>query len=211
MSYLSAEHITHSFRDIRVLDDFSLSVSKGECVSLMGESGSGKTTVLRILCGLLKPDQGKIMLDGEDITDYLPSKRRMAMVFQSPALFPHTRIKDNISYGMHRLGYTREEIDTAVHETAAKLHIEDQLNKYPGALSGGQQQRAGIARALIRKPEILLLDEPFSSLDRELKEELIDEISAIRKDGGMTMIYVTHDESEAERIADRIARITRKS
>ena len=210
MAYLEANNITHSFKDIRILDDFSMSADEGECVSLMGPSGSGKTTFLRILAGLLKPDEGTVFISGEDVTSRLPSERGMAMVFQSPALFPHTRIKDNIAYGMHKLGCSEEEIRTKVEATAAMLKISDQLNKYPGALSGGQLQRAGIARALVRSPKILLLDEPFSSLDRPLKYDLIDELRTIQKDLKMTMVYVTHDEEEARRLGARIVAVPQR-
>ena len=210
MSYLTAENITHAFKNIQVLDHFSLSSEKGECVSLMGPSGCGKTTFLRILAGLLKPDEGRILLDGQDITEALPDRRQMAMVFQTPALFPHTRIRDNIAYGLHKLGWSKEEIQRQVNETGAMLKIADQLGKYPGALSGGQQQRAGIARALIRRPSILLLDEPFSSLDAPLKFELIEEIRQIQRQNHMTMIYVTHDEREAQAASDRIVIMNRK-
>ncbi|MBO5554354.1 MAG: ATP-binding cassette domain-containing protein, partial [Solobacterium sp.] len=130
-----------------------------------------------------------------------------AMIFQNAALFPHTRVRHNIAYGLHKLGYTEDEIERMVNETAQLLHIETQLNKYPGALSGGQLQRAGIARAIVRRPEILLLDEPFSSLDKPLRAELIQELDRIRRDRGMTMIYVTHDVDEIRDYADSIVEL----
>lgn len=204
MSYLEAADLCHAYKDQVVLNHFSFSAEEGECVSLMGPSGSGKTTVLRILCGLLKPDKGKVILEGNDISMLEPCARKMAMVFQNAALFPHTRIRDNIAYGMHKLGYSKKEIIEKTEAAAALLHIEDQLNKYPGALSGGQRQRAGIARAIVRDPKILLLDEPFSSLDKELKTGLINEISEIRRNRHITMVFVTHDEAEAQLLSDRI-------
>lgn len=204
MSYLSAENITFMYGAAPVLKNQSLHVEQGECLCLSGPSGVGKTTMLKIIAGLLTPLSGRVTLKGNDITDRLPSDRGMAMVFQNAALFPHTRIKDNIGYGLHKLGYTRDEIDEMTAEAAKLLRIEDQLRKYPGALSGGQLQRAGIARAIVRRPEILLLDEPFSSLDKPLRSQLISELDAIRKDRGMTMIYVTHDLEEIQDYADRI-------
>ena len=203
MAYLEVNHISHSFRDIPVLRDVSFSCEKGECICVMGPSGTGKTTLLRIITGLLVPDEGQILLEGNDITGLPPHERQMAMIFQEPALFPHTRVKDNIAYGMHRLGYTQEEIRQKTLAAAEMMKIKDQLEKYPGTLSGGQARRAGFARAIIRDPKILLLDEPFSSLDKDLKEELIKEVRNIQKERGMTMICVTHDEYEAKLLSDR--------
>ncbi len=207
MSYLQAETITFQYGDVPVLKGESLQAERGEWVCLSGPSGAGKTTMLKIIAGLLKPHSGRILLDGRDITEKQPSERGMAMVFQNAALFPHTRVKHNIGYGLHRLGYTAEEIEHMTAETAKLLRIEEQLDKYPGALSGGQLQRAGIARAIVRKPEILLLDEPFSSLDKPLRAQLIGELDAIRRQNGMTLIYVTHDVDEIRDYADRIAEL----
>ena len=207
MTYLSADHITYGYQNTPVLKDVSFSAEKGTCVCICGPSGVGKTTLLKVVAGLLKPESGTVLLEGTDITGTLPSERRMAMVFQNAALFPHTRVRHNIAYGLHKLGYTEDEIDRMVNETAQLLHIETQLNKYPGALSGGQLQRAGIARAIVRRPEILLLDEPFSSLDKPLRAELIQELDRIRRDRGMTMIYVTHDVDEIRDYADSIVEL----
>ena len=207
MTYLLADHITYGYQNTPVLKDVSFSAEKGTCVCICGPSGVGKTTLLKVVAGLLKPEYGKVLLEGTDITGTLPSERRMAMIFQNAALFPHTRVRHNIGYGLHRLGYSETEIDRMVQEAAELLHIETQLNKYPGALSGGQLQRAGIARAIVRKPEILLLDEPFSSLDKPLRTELIRELDRIRKDRGMTMIYVTHEVEEIREFADAYVEI----
>lgn len=207
MTYLSAEHITYGYQNTPVLKDVSFSAEKGTCVCISGPSGVGKTTLLKVVAGLLKPESGKVLLEGTDITGALPSERRMAMIFQNAALFPHTRVRHNISYGLHKLGYTEDEIERMVMESAELLHIETQLNKYPGALSGGQLQRAGIARAIVRRPEILLLDEPFSSLDKPLRAELIQELDRIRRDRGMTMVYVTHDVDEIRDYADSIVEL----
>ena len=207
MTYLSAEHITYGYQNTPVLRDVSFSAEKGTCVCICGPSGVGKTTLLKVVAGLLKPESGTVLLEGTDITGSLPSERRMAMIFQNAALFPHTRVRHNIAYGLHKLGYTEDEIERMVNETAQLLHIETQLNKYPGALSGGQLQRAGIARAIVRRPEILLLDEPFSSLDKPLRAELIQELDRIRRDRGMTMIYVTHDVDEIRDYPDSIVEL----
>ena len=207
MTYLSADHIIYGYQNTPVLKDVSFSAEKGTCVCICGPSGVGKTTLLKVVAGLLKPESGTVLLEGTDITGTLPSERRMAMIFQNAALFPHTRVRHNIAYGLHKLGYTEDEIDRMVNETAQLLHIETQLNKYPGALSGGQLQRAGIARAIVRRPEILLLDEPFSSLDKPLRAELIQELDRIRRDRGMTMIYVTHDVDEIRDYADSIVEL----
>ncbi len=207
MTYLSADHITYGYQNTPVLKDVSFSAEKGTCVCICGPSGVGKTTLLKVVAGLLKPESGTVLLEGTDITGTLPSERRMAMIFQNAALFPHTRVRHNIAYGLHKLGYTEDEVERMVNETAQLLHIETQLNKYPGALSGGQLQRAGIARAIVRRPEILLLDEPFSSLDKPLRAELIQELDRIRRDRGMTMIYVTHDVDEIRDYADSIVEL----
>lgn len=207
MTYLSADHITYGYQNTPVLKDVSFSAEKGTCVCICGPSGVGKTTLLKVVAGLLKPESGTVLLEGTDITGSLPSERRMAMIFQNAALFPHTRVRHNIAYGLHKLGYTEDEVERMVNETAQLLHIETQLNKYPGALSGGQLQRAGIARAIVRRPEILLLDEPFSSLDKPLRAELIQELDRIRRDRGMTMIYVTHDVDEIRDYADSIVEL----
>jgi multiple sugar transport system ATP-binding protein len=207
MTYLLADHITYGYQNTPVLKDVSFSAEKGTCVCICGPSGVGKTTLLKVVAGLLKPESGTVLLEGTDITGTLPSERRMAMIFQNAALFPHTRVRHNIAYGLHKLGYTEDEIEGMVNETAQLLHIETQLNKYPGALSGGQLQRAGIARAIVRRPEILLLDEPFSSLDKPLRAELIQELDRIRRDRGMTMIYVTHDVDEIRDYADSIVEL----
>ena len=205
MTLLTAEHLSVSYRGKPVVRDFSISAEEKECLSLMGPSGAGKTTVLRALAGLVKPQEGKVFLEDKDITEEPPSRREMAMVFQNMALFPHTKIKDNITYGLSALGWSKETIQTELLRMAERLKIADQLDKYPNACSGGQKQRAGIARALIRRPRILLLDEPFSSLDQNLREELLKELQQLQKETAMTMIYVTHDRREAEVIADRIA------
>ncbi len=204
MPLLRAEHLSIRYPSRHAVSDFSMDVSKGECLCLMGASGSGKTSILRALAGLQPIESGKIILEGTDITDAPPSSRGMAMVFQNMALFPHTRIKDNITYGLSALGWSKQKIQNRLDEVSEKLKIQDVLNRYPGACSGGQKQRAGIARALIRDPRILLLDEPFSSLDLNLKEELLEELSVLQREKEMTMIYVTHDRHEAESVSDRV-------
>ena len=205
MSTLRCEQLQKSYGTHMILNEVSFTVPGGKCLALMGESGAGKTTTLRMLAGLEIPDHGKVFLDDAEITSLPPARRSMAMVFQTASLFPHTTVAHNITYGMVKLGYSKAEIDTRLHEVAVLLNIEDQLDRYPGTLSLGQAQRADIARALIRDPGVLLLDEPFSSLDQAIKEELLSELRAILRVHPITMVYVTHSAEDAFELADEIA------
>ncbi len=204
MPVLCAEDITRKAGGKLIVDHVSFALREGECLALVGPSGAGKTTLLRALAGLDRPDQGRIVIGGEDCTMKPPAKRGIAMIFQEAALFPHTKVRDNILYGMH-FEKDREQLEAKLYETARVLRITDLLDRYPFGLSGGETQRVGIARALIRDPSILLLDEPFSSLDVRLREELRDEVLRIAKERGMSLIAVTHDQREASLIGDRTA------
>ncbi len=204
MTDIRCEHISVRLADTSALEDVSFSLASGSRMAILGPSGAGKTTLLRVIAGLQKPVSGKVYFDGADVTDTVPFQRGAAVIFQSDALFPHTKIRDNIGYGLHKLGYDRVHIRQMVENTAELLHIEHLLDRYPASLSGGERQRAGMARALVRRPRILLLDEPFASLDTRLKEELQEEILRIQKEENLTMIEVTHDQKEAAYMGEKI-------
>ncbi len=204
MPVISVRNLTHAYDEKAALQDVSFTVRSGTCAVILGPSGSGKSTLLRCIAGLEAQKEGQVLFDGSDVSALSPSQRKIAMVFQSAALFAYTKIKDNIGYGLRKLGWSKEECRQMVYEAAEKLHIENLLERYPHAASGGERQRASIARALVRKPDILLLDEPFSSLDARLSEELQQEVIRLQKETGMTMIMVTHDQSEAVNMADQV-------
>lgn len=206
MNILEIQNLKFEYgKDKPVVDGVSFSLQKGECLAIVGPSGAGKSTLLRLLAGLETPKSGDVLLDHQTITSWQPQDRKMAMIFQNAALFPYTKVKDNITYGLKKLGFSKNEIHTSLHEIAELLHIEDLLERYPTALSGGEAQRVDIARALIRKPEILLLDEPLSSLDASLKGEMRELFKNIQKEFNMTMIMVTHDQQDAMALGDSIA------
>ena len=175
------------------MKDVSFSVESGERIAILGESGAGKTTLLRIISGLEKDYEGQLLFDGKDMRNVLPSERNLGMIFQDGALFEHMTVRNNISYGWKG----------DVTKTAEMLGISDLLDRYPASLSAGQKQRAGIARALVRNPSVLLLDEPFSSLDERLKEDLQKEVKELCSDKGITMILVTHDQKEMMVMAEK--------
>ncbi|HNA88998.1 MAG TPA: ABC transporter ATP-binding protein [Anaerolineales bacterium] len=204
MSYLSLSNITKQFGDAVVVDNFNLDIAKGEFVSFLGPSGCGKTTTLRMVAGFEIPTSGKIMLDGEDITDKAPNQRNVGMIFQSYALFPNMTVSQNIGFGLSVRKESKDMIKQRVDEMIALINLEKHANKYPYQLSGGQQQRVSLARALAIHPQVLLLDEPLSALDAKIRVSLRSEIRAIQKKLGITAIFVTHDQEEALSISDRI-------
>jgi multiple sugar transport system ATP-binding protein len=187
------------------LHGIDLDIEPGEFVALLGPSGSGKTTTLRILAGLEPHDGGRVLLDGDDVTDREPGARDVAMVFQSYALYPHMSVHDNIAFPLRMVGTPGAEIERAVRDAAAKVHIDHLLARRPGQLSGGQQQRCALARAIVRKPRLFLLDEPLSNLDAKLRLETRVELRKLQRALGVTTVYVTHDQEEAMTIADRVA------
>ena len=201
---ITVNDLSVRFDDFEALNDLNLNIHKGEKFVIIGPSGAGKTTFLRVLAGLNDRYEGTVMIGGEDLRKIPAEKRKTAMIFPDAALFPHTRVKDNITYGLKKIGYAKAEINTMCRETAELLHIEHLLERYPESLSSGEKQRAGIARAIVRKPEIMLLDEPFSNLDKRLKDELKNELLRLQNDLRMTMVMITHDQTEAMNIADRI-------
>jgi multiple sugar transport system ATP-binding protein len=187
------------------LHGLDLDIEPGEFVALLGPSGSGKTTTLRILAGLEPLNAGRVLLDGQDVTDREPGERDVAMVFQSYALYPHMSVFDNIAFPLRMIATPKDEVERAVRDAAAKVHIDHLLARRPGQLSGGQQQRCALARAIVRKPRLFLLDEPLSNLDAKLRLETRVELRKLQRALGVTAVYVTHDQEEAMTIADRVA------
>ncbi len=204
MPFLKFEDIDKSFGKNNVISKFSLKVEKGEFIVLLGPSGCGKSTLLRMIAGLEKIDRGKITLDNKLLNDLLPSKRKIAMVFQSYALYPHMNVFQNISFGLTTEKMTKDEIKEKVNETAKILKIEDLLYRKPKELSGGQRQRVAIGRAITRNPKLFLFDEPLSNLDAALRSEMRVEISKLHKKLKSNILYVTHDQIEAMTLADKI-------
>jgi len=190
---------------LTVLHGVDLDIEPGEFFALLGPSGSGKTTTLRILAGLEPLSGGRVMLDGDDVTDREPGERDVAMVFQSYALYPHMSVYDNIAFPLRMVATAPTDVDRAVREAATLVHIDHLLARRPGQLSGGQQQRVALARAIVRKPRLFLLDEPLSNLDAKLRLETRVELRKLQRALGVTTVYVTHDQEEAMTIADRVA------
>jgi ABC-type sugar transport system ATPase subunit len=187
------------------LHGMDLSIQPGEFFALLGPSGSGKTTTLRILAGLEEVNEGRVWLDDADVTHAQPGERDVAMVFQSYALYPHMSVAENIAFPLKMIAKPKAEIESAVKEAAAKVNIGHLLERKPGQLSGGQQQRCALARAIVRKPRLFLLDEPLSNLDAKLRIETRAELRRLQRSLGVTAVYVTHDQEEAMTVADRVA------
>ena len=194
--------------EVRAVDAIDLSIRHGELISLLGPSGCGKTTTLRLVAGFMEPDGGEIRLDGQVISSHRsvvpPEQRNMSMIFQSYAIWPHKTVYQNVAYGLKFRRVTASEADKKVRQMLGVVKLEQLANRYPSELSGGQQQRVALARALVVEPQILLLDEPLSNLDANLREEMRFEIRRLHDEFKITSIYVTHDQSEAMVIADRI-------
>jgi multiple sugar transport system ATP-binding protein len=205
MAEIVIDRITKDFGAHHALTEISLTVADGEFVALLGPSGCGKTTLLRIIAGLERASSGRVLIGGRDLTDRPPRERGLAMVFQSYAVFPHMTVADNIAFGLAMQRQPKEVIHRRVHRAASLLHIEPFLDRYPSRLSGGQRQRVAVARALAVEPAVLLMDEPLSNLDALLRLEMRSELKAVLREAGTTTIYVTHDQTEAMGLADRIA------
>ncbi|WP_374633880.1 ABC transporter ATP-binding protein [Paracoccus sp. (in: a-proteobacteria)] len=204
MSFLVLDHLQKSFGATKVVHDFNLSVDKGEFVSFLGPSGCGKTTVLRMVAGFETPSEGQILIDGQDVTRLRPNQRQIGMVFQSYALFPNLTVAENVGFGLKVAGVSRAERGPRVAEMLDLIGLPDLGARYPWQLSGGQQQRVALARALAPRPRVLLLDEPLSALDAQIRVSLRNEIRTIQQRLGITTIFVTHDQEEALSISDRI-------
>ena len=202
---LSLQHIKKDFGEGEVLSDISLDVHRGEFVTLLGASGCGKTTTLRIISGLETADEGRVLLGGRDMTDLPPEKRPVNTVFQSYALFPHMNVEKNVAYGLRLRGMDKRAIDARVREMLELVQMSDHARRMPSQLSGGQRQRIAIARALALEPELLLLDEPLGALDLQLRRQMQIELKRLQKQLGITFIYITHDQEEAVNMSDRIA------
>jgi len=209
MEAIIAENLVKSFGNIRALDGISLQVKSGELFFLLGASGCGKTTLLRCIAGLETPTSGSIHFGDRDVTKMPPHKREAAMVFQSYALWPHLTVGQNIAFGLEERKVPRPEIKRRVEEVLEMVQLPGFGDRSIDQMSGGQQQRVSLARALVVKPKCLLLDEPLSNLDAQLRVEMRREIRRIVKENGLTGIYVTHDQEEALAMADRMAVLTR--
>ncbi len=203
---LELNGVSHRYgRGDPALADLSLTVEPGELVALLGPSGCGKTTALKIVAGLLAPTTGDVLVDGVSVAGTPPENRRAAMVFQKSLLFPHMDVAANVGFGLRMRGASKEDSGNRVKEALRQVQMQDFAERRPGELSGGQQQRVALARALVTEPRLLLLDEPLSALDANLRAEMRELIKSLQRDGGYTTVFVTHDQEEAVVLADRIA------
>ena len=203
-NFLVIENISKSFGKNKVLENINLDISKSEFFGLLGSSGSGKTTLLRILGGFEKPDSGRIFLEGVDITNLEPFDRPLNYMFQSYALFPHLNVFDNLAFGI-REKFNKNEINSEVKDISELLSIDNLLNRRIKQLSGGEQQRVALGRCLIKKPKLLLLDEPLAALDKKLRSKTQLELTSLQKQLKVTFVFVTHDQEEAMSLSDRMA------
>lgn len=215
MSEVRIEHVFKRFGDVTAVSDFDLTVKDGEFVSLLGPSGCGKTTSLRMIAGFERATEGEIYIGDHCVSSHIkntfvpPEKRDIGMVFQSYAVWPHMTVTENVAYPLKIQKVPKEERAARVAEMLKLVHLDEYGSRYPHQLSGGQQQRVALARALVMRPGLLLLDEPLSNLDAKLRESMRFEISSIKKELGITVIYVTHDQSEAMTMSDRVVVMSR--
>jgi putrescine transport system ATP-binding protein len=203
-AFVRIERVTKKFGDFAAVDDVSLDICQGEFFCLLGGSGSGKTTLLRMLAGFEKPSVGRIYIDGQDMSTIPPYERRVNMMFQSYALFPHMTVEKNVAFGLEQEKLGKQEIRARVHEIMDIVKMTSFLGRKPHQLSGGQRQRVALARALVKRPKLLLLDEPLAALDRKLREHTQFELLNIQKRLGVTFIVVTHDQEEAMTLSSRM-------
>jgi ABC-type Fe3+/spermidine/putrescine transport system ATPase subunit len=201
--------VTKRYGSLVANDHFALTIRRGELMTLLGPSGCGKTTALRCLTGYIRPDEGRVFLDGKDVTDLPTHQRELGMVFQSFALFPHMTVQDNVGFPLMIRNLPKDQRQRMVAEALRLVRLESYETHYPRQLSGGQQQRVGLARALVYRPKVLLLDEPLSNLDAKLREEMRFEIKDVVTRLGITAMYVTHDQAEALALSDRVAIMSR--
>ncbi len=204
-SQVTIDHVSKRFGDFVALDDINFTIEPGEFFSLLGPSGCGKTTLLRIIAGFESPDDGVVLFDDKNVIPLSPDKRASNTVFQTYALFPHMTVYENVAFSLRLKKLPKDEIDKKVREYVHLVQLDQHINKKPNQLSGGQKQRVAIARALINEPKVLLLDEPLSALDAKLRANLLIDLDRLHDQIGITFIYVTHDQSEALSVSDRIA------
>ncbi|HUB15690.1 MAG TPA: ABC transporter ATP-binding protein [Acetobacteraceae bacterium] len=205
MAAIVIDQVGMRFGGTVALADVSLTVGDGELVALLGPSGCGKTTLLRIIAGLQIETSGRVLIGDRDMSGVPPRRRGLAMVFQNYAVFPHMKVRDNVAFGLRMTGADAARIDRQVARAAGLLHIEPLLDRYPAQLSGGQRQRVAVARALAVEPAVMLMDEPLSNLDALLRLEMRADLKTVLREAGTTTLYVTHDQTEAMGLADRIA------
>ena len=202
---IELDTLTAGYGGDPVVAGLSLDVAPGELVALLGPSGCGKTTTLRVVAGLLAPESGDVRFDGRSVLGLPPERRPVAMVFQAPLLFPHLSVGDNVAYGLRMRGVGRRDRARRAAAALERVQLPGAADRRPSELSGGQEQRVALARALVVEPQVLLLDEPFSALDEELREEVRDLVAGLQRDAGITTVFVTHDQQEATVLADRVA------
>lgn len=203
-NFVELRNVSKRFGNNTVIDNITLTIPRGQMVTLLGPSGCGKTTILRLVAGLEKPSDGQIFIDGEDVTHRSIQQRDICMVFQSYALFPHMSLGENVGYGLKMLGIPRAEVKARVQEALAMVDLAGFDDRYVDQISGGQQQRVALARALILKPKVLLFDEPLSNLDANLRRSMREKIRELQKQFDITSLYVTHDQSEAFAVSDTV-------
>jgi putative spermidine/putrescine transport system ATP-binding protein len=202
---VSFQGVSRHFGPVRAVDGVALDIAEGEFFAMLGPSGSGKTTCLRLVAGFERPDAGRVLLFGQDVTDLPPYRRQVNTVFQDYALFPHLSVIDNVAYGLMIAGMGRRERRAKAEEALAMVALPGFGGRKPSQLSGGQRQRVALARALVNRPRVLLLDEPLGALDLKLREAMQDELKALQRRVGITFVFVTHDQGEALSMADRVA------
>ena len=202
---ISIRNVTKRFGTFVALEDVSIDIRPGEIFALLGPSGCGKSTLLRIIAGFETPSEGDILIDGQDVTEVPPNKRPVNMVFQSYAVFPHMTVEQNVAYGLKMDKTPTSEITRKVADALAQVHLEEFAKRMPDQLSGGQRQRVALARALVKRPRVLLLDEPLSALDAKLRDAMRLELVKLQQTVGVSFVMVTHDQSEALAMADRVA------
>ena len=203
--FIKIQNVSKKFEDVVAVDNISVDIKRGEFFSLLGPSGCGKTTLLRILAGFEYPSSGSVFIDNLDVTDITPNLRPTNMVFQNYAIFPHINVKRNIEFGLRKEKLSKEELDKRVQDALKMVQLEGYEDRYSNQLSGGQRQRIALARALVKQPKVLLLDEPLGALDKKLREEMQLELRNLQRSIGITFIFVTHDQEEAMTMSDRVA------
>ena len=203
--FIKIQNVSKNFEEVVAVDNINVDIARGEFFSLLGPSGCGKTTLLRILAGFEYPSSGSVFIDNLDVTDITPNLRPTNMVFQNYAIFPHINVKRNIEFGLRKEKLSKDELDKRVQDALKMVQLEGYEDRYSNQLSGGQRQRIALARALVKQPKVLLLDEPLGALDKKLREEMQLELRNIQRSIGITFIFVTHDQEEAMTMSDRVA------